>query len=127
MSMLLVAAVLGAHRPRVVNSVDDGEAQIGHAAGPRRFTHVDTVQLGQPEETAIRRSGPTLRSIYDNRWVSVGLADISLPSGERFEHHTVTLPAAAMTVVLDDAGERVLLSWRPRFVPDLWNWEQGGR
>lgn len=66
------------------------------------------------------------RVIYDNEWVTVGLADISQPSGERFEHHTVTLPAAAMTVVLDDDGRNVLLSWRHRFVPDLWNWELPG-
>lgn len=66
------------------------------------------------------------RPIYQSAWVTVGLADISQPSGERFEHHTVTLPAAAMTVVLDDAGEHVLMSWRHRFVPDLWNWELPG-
>lgn len=66
------------------------------------------------------------RVIYDNEWVTVGLADISQPSGERFEHHTVTLPAAAMTVVLDDDGRNVLLSWRHRFVPNLWNWELPG-
>jgi 8-oxo-dGTP pyrophosphatase MutT (NUDIX family) len=66
------------------------------------------------------------RPIYENRWVTVGLADISQPSGDRFEHHTVTLPAAAMTVVLDDAGGHVLMSWRHRFVPDLWNWELPG-
>ncbi|GAA1399206.1 NUDIX hydrolase [Pseudonocardia kongjuensis] len=66
------------------------------------------------------------RTIYANAWVTVGLADISQPSGERFEHHTVTLPAAAMTVVLDDDGSNVLLSWRHRFVPDLWNWELPG-
>lgn len=66
------------------------------------------------------------RTIYKNEWVTVGLADISQPSGDRFEHHTVTLPAAAMTVVLDVAGENVLLSWRHRFVPDLWNWELPG-
>ncbi|ANY06389.1 NUDIX hydrolase [Pseudonocardia sp. HH130630-07] len=66
------------------------------------------------------------RAIYENEWVTVGLADISQPSGERFEHHTVTLPEAAMTVVLDDAGRNVLLSWRHRFVPSLWNWELPG-
>lgn len=66
------------------------------------------------------------RPIYENRWVTVGLADISQPSGDRFEHHTVTLPAAAMTVVLDDAGDHVLMSWRHRFVPDVWNWELPG-
>ena len=66
------------------------------------------------------------RPIYENEWVSVGLADITQPSGDRFEHHTVTLPPAAMTVVMDDEGKRVLLSWRHRFVPDVWNWELPG-
>ncbi len=66
------------------------------------------------------------RPIYENEWVTVGLADISQPSGDRFEHHTVTLPPAAMTVVLDDEGEHVLMSWRHRFVPDVWNWELPG-
>ncbi|GAA1858687.1 NUDIX hydrolase [Pseudonocardia ailaonensis] len=56
----------------------------------------------------------------------LSLADIELPSGERFEHHTLTLPPAAMTVVLDDAGENVLMSWRHRFVPDVWNYELPG-
>ncbi|GAA1875322.1 NUDIX hydrolase [Pseudonocardia alni subsp. carboxydivorans] len=77
-----------------------------------------------PESGAWKVHGE--RVIYSNEWVSVGLADISQPSGERFEHHTVTLPAAAMTVVLDDDGSNVLLSWRHRFVPDLWNWELPG-
>jgi 8-oxo-dGTP pyrophosphatase MutT (NUDIX family) len=66
------------------------------------------------------------RPIYENEWVTVGLADISQPSGDRFEHHTVTLPPAAMAVVLDDEGEHVLMSWRHRFVPDVWNWELPG-
>jgi 8-oxo-dGDP phosphatase len=66
------------------------------------------------------------RPIYENEWVTVGLADISQPSGDRFEHHTVTLPPAAMTVVLDDTEQHVLLTWRHRFVPDLWNWELPG-
>lgn len=66
------------------------------------------------------------RPIYESEWVTVGLADISQPSGHRFEHHTVTLPAAAMTVVLDDDQLHVLLSWRHRFVPDVWNWELPG-
>jgi 8-oxo-dGTP pyrophosphatase MutT (NUDIX family) len=80
----------------------------------------------RPQDDAARWIVHSERPIYENRWVSVGLADISVPSGERFEHHTVTLPAAAMTVVLDDAGEHVLMSWRHRFVPDVWNWELPG-
>lgn len=66
------------------------------------------------------------RAIYESEWVTLGLADISQPSGHRFEHHTVTLPPAAMTVVLDDVGRSVLMSWRHRFVPDVWNWELPG-
>ncbi len=66
------------------------------------------------------------RSIYDSPWIHVGLADVALPSGQRFQHHTVSMPAAAMTVVLNDEGSEVLLSWRHRFVPDVWNWELPG-
>lgn len=49
------------------------------------------------------------RAVYESAWITVARADVSLPSGERFEHHTVTLPPAAMTVVLDGAGEDVLM------------------
>lgn len=38
----------------------------------------------------------------------------------------MTLPPAAITVVLNDAGEHVLMSWRHRFVPDVWSWELPG-
>ncbi len=66
------------------------------------------------------------RTIYENKWVTVGLADVSQPSGNRFEHHIVTLPRAAIIAVLDDVGEHVLMSWRHRFVSDVWNWELPG-
>ena len=66
------------------------------------------------------------RPIYENRWITVEMADIVLPSGERQEHHAVTMPTAAMMVVFDDDGDAVLLSRRHRFVPDVWNWELPG-
>ena len=66
------------------------------------------------------------RRIYESQWVTLGQADVVLPSGQRFEHHTVTMPAAAMAVVVDDSGEKVLLAWRHRFVPDVWNYELPG-
>lgn len=66
------------------------------------------------------------RSVYESPWVRVGLADLSQPSGDRFEHHTVWFPPVAMAVLFDDAGENVLLSWRHRFAPDIWNWEMPG-
>src|SRR5947199_10824888 len=79
--------------------------------------------MTRPHDDAARWVVHGERPIYESRWVSVGMADIEQPSGDRFEHHTVTLPPAAMAVVLADAGERVLMSWRHRFVPDVWNCE----
>lgn len=66
------------------------------------------------------------RPIYDSAWIRLAKADVVLPSGQRFEHHTVSMPAAAMTVVVNDAGDSVLMSWRHRFVPDVWNFEIPG-
>jgi 8-oxo-dGTP pyrophosphatase MutT (NUDIX family) len=66
------------------------------------------------------------RTVYSTDWVTVSLVDVELPSSERFEHHALSLPPAAMTVVVDDGGENVLMSWRHRFVPDVWNWELPG-
>jgi 8-oxo-dGTP pyrophosphatase MutT (NUDIX family) len=65
------------------------------------------------------------RPIYENRWVTVTQADIQTPDGERFDHHKVYLPPAAMTAMLDDHG-RVFMMWRHRFVSDTWNWELPG-
>jgi 8-oxo-dGTP pyrophosphatase MutT (NUDIX family) len=75
-------------------------------------------------ETAWRVHGT--RSLYESEWIRLGMTDVELPNGERFEHHTVWMPAAAMTAVLNEAGTHVLLMWRHRFVPDLWNWELPG-
>jgi 8-oxo-dGTP pyrophosphatase MutT (NUDIX family) len=66
------------------------------------------------------------RTLYDNPWVKLGKADITTPSGNRFEHHTVTLPSAAVIAILDQAEEHVLMSYRHRFVPDVWGWELPG-
>ncbi|MGW4411985.1 NUDIX hydrolase [Nonomuraea sp. NPDC004702] len=65
------------------------------------------------------------RLVYDNRWIRLGLADIEIPGGQRFEHHVVHLDRAAITVVLDEE-DRALLIWRHRFVADRWGWELPG-
>ncbi|WP_161790239.1 GntR family transcriptional regulator [Streptacidiphilus carbonis] len=65
------------------------------------------------------------RPIYENYWVTVTQADIQTPDGERFDHHKVYLPPAAMAAMLDDQG-RVFMMWRHRFVSDTWNWELPG-
>jgi 8-oxo-dGTP pyrophosphatase MutT (NUDIX family) len=66
------------------------------------------------------------RIVYDNYWVRLSMVDVELPDGQRFEHHVVTMPAAAMAVLLDESEERVLLLWRHRFASGIWNWELPG-
>ncbi|MGH3824264.1 MAG: NUDIX hydrolase [Pseudonocardiaceae bacterium] len=51
---------------------------------------------------------------------------MELPDGVRFEQYVLRMPKAAITVLLDDARERVLMIWRHRFVPDCWTWELPG-
>ena len=64
---------------------------------------------------------------YDNPWIQLAHADVVLPSGERNpKHHMVTMPAAAMAVVLSEDETSVLMCWRHRFVSDVWNWELPG-
>ncbi|MBB2914818.1 8-oxo-dGTP pyrophosphatase MutT (NUDIX family) [Streptosporangium becharense] len=65
------------------------------------------------------------RLIYDNEWIRLGLVDVEIPDGERFEHHAVHLGRAAMTVLVDDEN-RVLMMWRHRFLFDRWGWELPG-
>jgi len=62
------------------------------------------------------------REIYSSEWVSLGLADVEIPGGERFEHHVVHArgPAAGTVVVRDGS---VLLLYRHRFITDSWGWE----
>lgn len=62
------------------------------------------------------------RTIYDNRWVRLGLADVEAPNGERWEYHVVHLARIAIAVILDD-HDRVLMLWRYRFPTDQWGYE----
>ncbi len=63
------------------------------------------------------------RPIYESEWVSLTLVDVELPSGHRFDHHVVRMPAHAAGVVVMDPARGVLLLWRHRFVTDTWGWE----
>jgi 8-oxo-dGTP pyrophosphatase MutT (NUDIX family) len=64
--------------------------------------------------------------VDDTRRVRLSIALVELPDGVRFEQYVLRMLKAAMTVLLDDAGERVLMIWRHRFVPDRWTWELPG-
>lgn len=58
--------------------------------------------------------------------VRLSIASLELASGLTFEQYVMRLPRCAMTVVLDDAAERILLIWRHRFIIDRWMWELPG-
>jgi 8-oxo-dGTP pyrophosphatase MutT (NUDIX family) len=66
------------------------------------------------------------RLVDDTRRLRLSIAQVELPDGVHFEQYVLRMPKAAMTVLLDDAGERALLIWRHRFVPDVWTWELPG-
>lgn len=63
------------------------------------------------------------RPLYESEWVNLVLSDVELPSGSRFEHHVIRMPAEAAGVVVHDDDLGVLLLWRHRFTTDTWGWE----
>jgi ADP-ribose pyrophosphatase len=62
------------------------------------------------------------RTIYDNRWVRLGLVDVQAPNGERWEYHVVHFDRIAIGLIVDDQ-DRVLMLWRYRFATDQWGYE----
>jgi 8-oxo-dGTP pyrophosphatase MutT (NUDIX family) len=75
---------------------------------------------------------PTLWKIHDewlvddSRRLDLRIAHVELPDGVHFEQYVLRMPKTAIAVVLDDTGERVLMLWRHRFVPNVWTWELPG-
>jgi 8-oxo-dGTP pyrophosphatase MutT (NUDIX family) len=66
------------------------------------------------------------RLVDDTPHVRVSLADVELPNHVRFTQYVFRMRRCAMTAVLDDAGERLLLMRRHRFIVDRWVWEIPG-
>ncbi|MEU0135919.1 NUDIX domain-containing protein [Streptomyces sp. NPDC006296] len=62
------------------------------------------------------------RTVYENRWFRVNLADVVLPDGRHLDHFLIRLRAVAAATVVNEADE-VLLLWRHRFITDSWGWE----
>jgi ADP-ribose pyrophosphatase len=62
------------------------------------------------------------RTVYDNPWVRLGLADVEAPNGERWEYHVVHLARIAIALVVNDRDEALML-WRYRFPTDQWGYE----
>ena len=62
------------------------------------------------------------QTIYDNRWVRLGLVDVEAPNGERWDYHVVHLARIAIALMVNDADE-VLMLWRYRFATEQWGYE----
>ena len=62
------------------------------------------------------------RTLYDSDWLRLTLVDVELPSGDRYEHHTVRIPRPAAAAVVRRNGA-ILLLWRHRMPTDSWGWE----
>jgi len=63
------------------------------------------------------------RPIYESDWVTLALADVELPNGERVEHHLIRIPEKAAAAVVHDPERGILMLWRHRFITDSWGWE----
>ena len=63
------------------------------------------------------------RVVYQSEWLSLLLADVEIPGGERFDYHVVRVPDEASGTVVYDSARGVLLLWRHRFITDTWGWE----
>jgi hypothetical protein len=66
------------------------------------------------------------RLVDDTPHVRVSLADAEIPGHARFTQYVFRMRRVAVTVVLDDRGERVLLMRRHRFIVNRWVWELPG-
>jgi hypothetical protein len=42
------------------------------------------------------------KTVYDNRWVRLGLVDVEAPNGERWDYHVVHLDRIAVALIVDD-------------------------
>ena len=95
-------------------------ARLGGNGWPRRAGSVADVT--DPPKWVIHGE----RLVDDTPHVRVSLADVELPNRVRFTQYVFRMRRCAMTVVLDDAGERVLMMRRHRFIVDRWVWELPG-
>ncbi|MFY1689964.1 NUDIX hydrolase [Plantactinospora sp. WMMB782] len=61
-------------------------------------------------------------TVYENKWLTVNLADVELPDGRHLDHFLLRQRPVALCAAVNDQNE-VLLLWRHRFIPDTWGWE----
>jgi 8-oxo-dGTP pyrophosphatase MutT (NUDIX family) len=88
-----------------------------HTDGPRTVPYMRDLQKWTVRDE---------RLVDDTPHIRVSLADVELPNRVSFTQYVFRMRRCAMTIVLDDAGERMLLMRRHRFIVDRWVWELPG-
>ncbi|MGX1806080.1 NUDIX hydrolase [Nocardia sp. NPDC055321] len=63
--------------------------------------------------------------VDENRHIRLSTVDIQLPDGVLFTQYVARMPPCAMTLVLNENRD-VLLMYRHRFIIDRWVWELPG-
>ncbi|WP_063052785.1 NUDIX hydrolase [Nocardia arthritidis] len=63
--------------------------------------------------------------VDENRHIRLTTVDVELPDGARFTQYVARMPRCAMTLVLNEKRE-ALLMYRHRFIIDRWVWELPG-
>jgi ADP-ribose pyrophosphatase len=63
------------------------------------------------------------RTVYDNRWVRLGLLDVEAPNGKRWEYHVVHLARIAIALIVNEPTDEVLMLSRYRFATEQWGYE----
>ena len=63
------------------------------------------------------------KTLYDNRWVRLGLVDVEAPNGERWDYHVVHFGRIAIGMIVNEDDDTVLMLWRYRFATDQWGYE----
>jgi 8-oxo-dGDP phosphatase len=85
--------------------------------------------LGVADDSPSERTRWTIhgeRLVDDNPHLRLSVASVELPDGTCFDQYVLRMRRCAMAVVLDEAGEHILLIWRHRFIVDQWDWEVPG-
>ncbi|WP_324199038.1 NUDIX hydrolase [Nocardia amamiensis] len=65
------------------------------------------------------------RLVEENRHIRLSTVDVELPDGVKFTQYVARMPRCAMTLVLNERRE-ALLMYRHRFIIDRWVWELPG-
>jgi 8-oxo-dGTP pyrophosphatase MutT (NUDIX family) len=82
--------------------------------------------------TSDNTSGRTVWTIHgehlvdENPHIRLSIASVELPNGTRFDQYVIRMPRCAMTAVLDEGCDHILLIWRHRFIAGQWDWEVPG-